>query len=467
MRQFYGPAIKYPKGNWGTYCLLCRLSGSAFPRSVPAGIAGVVYVVLLQAFREELGCCSAESPFYIHPYPYQSILVFSGFLLVFRLNQSLTRYWEARTMAQTMAAKWIDAVLMCTAFDEIADKVADTHDAFCRTLVHLFSLAHAVALHAYRGDQTMTTLSARPSFAQTPHRPTPHLSWKASDIEYQRTMSGRLQGHHLAANWRNPSRERKSGLPGKKLVKQLTSTLSPMTSPRTSLTSHERKKADYNGRNPIRLIGGVHQVERELLEASPQPVHLVLSWLQRLIIARRKAGGLAADAPIVSRIHQVISDGMLGYAQALKIVDTPFPFPYAQLNAVVCLVNLGLMPIIIADKVGNEVVAAFVAFFGLTILFSLNEVARDLEDPFTTELGVYLAANRLYGPALQAEFDERILAATSQVEWRGGDKFHQYSPFLKQAVGEKFWPKDEAEPGAEAGGDGDVEKVAGEVAGEP
>ena len=51
--------------------------------------------------------------------------------------------------------------------------------------------------------------------------------------------------------------------------------------------------------------------------------------------------GLGHDAPIVSRIYQVLSDGTLPYHAALKVVDTPFPFAYAQLNAFICLVNLG------------------------------------------------------------------------------------------------------------------------------
>ena len=39
---------------------------------------------------------------------------------------------------------------------------------------------------------------------------------------------------------------------------------------------------------------------------NPEPCHLVYTWLVKELVLRRKAGGLAADAPIVSRIYQVM-----------------------------------------------------------------------------------------------------------------------------------------------------------------
>jgi len=42
---------------------------------------------------------------------------------------------------------------------------------------------------------------------------------------------------------------------------------------------------------------------------------------------------------------------MLNYLGARKLADTPFPFPYAQLNAGFCLVILCLFPFVVAAKV--------------------------------------------------------------------------------------------------------------------
>ncbi len=42
---------------------------------------------------------------------------------------------------------------------------------------------------------------------------------------------------------------------------------------------------------------------------------------------------------------------MLNYLGARKLADTPFPFPYAQLNAGFCLVIMCLFPFVVASKV--------------------------------------------------------------------------------------------------------------------
>ena len=38
---------------------------------------------------------------------------------------------------------------------------------------------------------------------------------------------------------------------------------------------------------------------------NPEPCHLVYTWLVKELVLRRKAGGIATDAPVVSRIYQV------------------------------------------------------------------------------------------------------------------------------------------------------------------
>jgi hypothetical protein len=44
-------------------------------------------------------------------------------------------------------------------------------------------------------------------------------------------------------------------------------------------------------------------------------VHSVMAWLQQCIIERRRAGGLAVPAPLLTRMYQLLSDGMFGYEQ--------------------------------------------------------------------------------------------------------------------------------------------------------
>ena len=40
---------------------------------------------------------------------------------------------------------------------------------------------------------------------------------------------------------------------------------------------------------------------------------------------------MAVPPPIQSRMYQEMSNGMLGFNNAMKIHDTPFPFPWLQI----------------------------------------------------------------------------------------------------------------------------------------
>eukprot|EP00549_Striatella_unipunctata_P011819 CAMPEP_0118725822 /NCGR_PEP_ID=MMETSP0800-20121206/33354_1 /TAXON_ID=210618 ORGANISM="Striatella unipunctata, Strain CCMP2910" /NCGR_SAMPLE_ID=MMETSP0800 /ASSEMBLY_ACC=CAM_ASM_000638 /LENGTH=434 /DNA_ID=CAMNT_0006634565 /DNA_START=31 /DNA_END=1335 /DNA_ORIENTATION=+ len=72
----------------------------------------------------------------------------------------------------------------------------------------------------------------------------------------------------------------------------------------------------YNAARPFRVIGGVSDAEIKMLQAARGPlakVALCTMWLQEFIIREQINGGLGKVAPpIVSRIFQFISDGMIG-----------------------------------------------------------------------------------------------------------------------------------------------------------
>ena len=95
---------------------------------------------------------------------------------------------------------------------------------------------------------------------------------------------------------------------------------------------------------------------------------------------------------------------------------------------------------VVVDKVASLPLAVVISFCSVAFLFGLNEVARDIEDPFTTTLGWTFGANRLDAPLLQAYFDERLLSIASLAgddlrEWPEGPR--RYGPFLSMAIGSK------------------------------
>jgi predicted membrane chloride channel (bestrophin family) len=112
-------------------------------------------------------------------------------------------------------------------------------------------------------------------------------------------------------------------------------------------------------------------------------VALCFMWLQEFISREYLAGSTGqVAAPIISRLYQFCSDGMLGYNQARKIAYTPFPFPHAQITSLIVLSAVGLMPVLMLCFVDNAILAFFLNLITVMSFTGLHEVARELESPF-------------------------------------------------------------------------------------
>ena len=164
---------------------------------------------------------------------------------------------------------------------------------------------------------------------------------------------------------------------------------------------------------PLAVIGGLDPHEfKELDELDCDRAYLVLAWIQALIIRRYEdLDGIRVGPPILSRVHQTLTNGMLGFNMADKIAKTPFPMPYAQMLSV-CLVVFNLtMPIMVAGHINNLWLAILVNFISTVAYQGLNEVARELEDPFKPT-----HINDHGMPQLQAMFNSKVRAASPSVK---------------------------------------------------
>lgn len=169
--------------------------------------------------------------------------------------------------------------------------------------------------------------------------------------------------------------------------------------------------------NKFNVIGGISEAERAALEASlaQDRVFLVVSWIFELMVKRVHEGGLPVGAPILSRTYQVLSDGHLGYFQASKVADTPFPFPYVQLVSLLLVIFNTIAPLVIASFVGTFeeerdiahpyglVLIVCLSFFVSLGYTALNEVARELEEPYG------FGPNHLPLVQFQEQWNSRIL----------------------------------------------------------
>lgn len=99
----------------------------------------------------------------------------------------------------------------------------------------------------------------------------------------------------------------------------------------------DKARSKYNAARPMLVLGGASDNEIAFLQRARGPyakTQLCWAWISEFVIREHLAGNLGeVGAPIISRVVQFLSDGMMYYNQARKIMCVPFPFPHAQLCA--------------------------------------------------------------------------------------------------------------------------------------
>lgn len=109
---------------------------------------------------------------------------------------------------------------------------------------------------------------------------------------------------------------------------------------------------------------------------------VILYWIQRIIVEGHSSGILTIPPPILSRVFQELSRGVVSINSARKINELPFPFHYAQMLAVMLMLFTGGVPFVCAYMMESWYGAACAAFLNVTVLWSVNYLAVEIERPF-------------------------------------------------------------------------------------
>ena len=374
--------IHYHRTAWYGLHYLTTLHRSVLVRAVPACIVAGVLNVLVH--MEILQLSSRDVPageWLSHPYTFQLVGIVFGYLMVTRINTSYARYWEGVTMVKNMHSKWADACGQIIAFDRsLSTECNLTGDPFCCHIVRLFSQMSAMAtmrLHIVEAGESIlfdVIEGKHPSRLSLPRLPVGHRNSR--------------RGSNAKVSPDLPERD--------SISKSQANIMSDLEGyAKSELAAVTKAASQYSGHDPRRknradkvheLAEGITKPERDLLLAAPCPVFATASRIQRAITTRLHAGGMRAPAPIVSRIFQEVSNGLLFYNNATKMKEIAVPYPYVQLNALLLNVfSCILTPVAIASftpelwvSLGTTVVTVF-SFYSVFI------VANELEDPFGTE----------------------------------------------------------------------------------
>jgi predicted membrane chloride channel (bestrophin family) len=167
---------------------------------------------------------------------------------------------------------------------------------------------------------------------------------------------------------------------------------------------------EYNAARPFHVIGGISDKEAELLRnarGSSAKVALVYLWINEFMTREHIHGSMGTvAAPIISRLMQYASDGHMWYNAARKMAYIPFPFPHVQLTTAFIFSTIFVVPLLMLAK--TNVYFGFVLnFLVVSILTGLNEIAKELQNPFTN------VPNDLPLNLFQAHFNEALVTIFS------------------------------------------------------
>jgi len=148
------------------------------------------------------------------------------------------------------------------------------------------------------------------------------------------------------------------------------------------------------------------------IKNSEAKVELIFAWIQQLVVHNIKTGVLAIPAPILSRAFQELANGMVAFHEALKISYVPFPFPYAQCCDLLLMLHWLVTPIVVSQWTTHPAWAALFSFIQSFILWSLNFIALELENPFGRD------ANDIDGRSMQQEMNASLSLLMMPSTWR-------------------------------------------------
>eukprot|EP00927_Polykrikos_kofoidii_P083347 TRINITY_DN8504_c0_g2_i1.p1 TRINITY_DN8504_c0_g2~~TRINITY_DN8504_c0_g2_i1.p1 ORF type:complete len:572 (+),score=90.86 TRINITY_DN8504_c0_g2_i1:62-1717(+) len=118
------------------------------------------------------------------------------------------------------------------------------------------------------------------------------------------------------------------------------------------------------------------------MSRSGERCEILLQWIQKLICANVGNGVITIAPPILSRVFQELSRGIVGVNNATKLSDILFPFPYAQMVTVMLLITTCLTPVVAGTLMESVFWAAGLTFVTVFAFWSINYIAAEIELPF-------------------------------------------------------------------------------------
>jgi len=133
---------------------------------------------------------------------------------------------------------------------------------------------------------------------------------------------------------------------------------------------------DTSGMDPLSL---------EFLKHSNDRCEVVLQWVQRAIVENLQNGVINIAPPILSRVFQELSRGIVNLQNARKIAEVPFPFPYTQLILGLLYLHTIVTPVLASMSSPTAWWSCLQTFIVTLAYWCMNYIAAEIEQPFGEE----------------------------------------------------------------------------------
>mmetsp|Transcript_27773 Transcript_27773/g.44142 ORF Transcript_27773/g.44142 Transcript_27773/m.44142 type:complete len:524 (+) Transcript_27773:151-1722(+) len=376
--------------NESVLTVIFNLQGSVLPQCVPVGLLtfsiGLALALIRELDEDKQSYFSKEPRWIEDPYPVQVISIVLCFVLIMRTNMALDRWMGGISDVQLMLSKWGDAFDALNAF--FSGKTGSHEELqeilmFRIRVAHWFSLMSCVAFATLRNKGCGIILEEVPikelfAVIDDPQDQTA----KSFVVSRKRDRRSKSSNQSRISTVSNISKASTKDRPGDRPGKAMARPRKSAESSSISIGKFRSSDGALMDHLDLMVLSVPSTEEVALLEVANDKPNLICLWIIQGVIIMIRKKLLDIPPPIVSRVFQELSNGMLGFNQAYKVALVPFPFPFAQLMSVLLCAVYILMPFYIDLFTQNPYVTPIISFFLPTVYCALNNISVELEEPF-------------------------------------------------------------------------------------
>lgn len=139
---------------------------------------------------------------------------------------------------------------------------------------------------------------------------------------------------------------------------------------------------------------------------------LIYQWIKLYVVQCMKSGLLPIAPPILSRVFQEVGEGLVLYNDIIQVSAWPFPFPYAQLSAVMIILHLIITPLVMCQWTQHWIATFLLTLVACVSLASLDLISVEIENPLGDD------PNDLPVHAMHARLNQELLMLLNPATWR-------------------------------------------------